>query len=292
MDLSGKGKRMLNEEIKSKILDSVREKPRSIDELATIIKKNWRTADRYIQKIAETEGNIAIRTFREGTRGALKIVYWMPPEAIHSTEFQERLFRQIEAGRDKKDFSPSEIYQYVSPGKKEAKILTEKAYNSKDNFEEFKEKIMKAKHEIFFFSGNLTFSNIGYHDKKILEVIEELAKKGVRTKILTRVEIPGIDNIKNILAINNKIGKKMVDLRHCFQPLRITVVDDRVAMFKELSDPKDYAKGELKEKIIALYYVYDKKWIEWLKKVFWELFRASISAERRIEDIEKIKFVK
>ncbi|MBI5148100.1 hypothetical protein HZA33_00280, partial [Candidatus Pacearchaeota archaeon] len=281
-----------NNEIIKKIEDFVSAKPRTIQEIAQLIKKNWRTADRYVERIIEEYGTLATRIFRGGTRGALKIVYLQEIEKINTSGFQERLFNQIQTGRMKEDFSPSEIYQYVDAKKKEAKILNEKRHASKENFEDFEKLLKNAKQQIFFFSGNLTFSNMAYHDKKILEIVEEMAKKGISTKILTRVEIAGLENIKNILSINKKIGKNAIEIRHCFQPLRATLIDNKVAVFKESLDPKNYIGDELKEKTYILYYIYDKEWIEWLQKIFWNLLRASISAEKRIEDIESMKIAR
>ncbi len=83
---------MLTPEIIKKINDFVFLKPRTIDEIAKYIRKNWRTANRYVEGIAEQQGTLAIRVFREGTRGALKIVYWASIEQIHSSAFQEQLF--------------------------------------------------------------------------------------------------------------------------------------------------------------------------------------------------------
>ncbi len=286
---------MFDDTVKRAILDAVRKQPRSVDELASIIGKNWRTADRYVQRIVENEGSIAIRTFREGTRGALKIIYWTPPESIHSSEFQERLFKRIEMGKKKDDFSPSEIYQYVDNKKKKAEILTQKYINSNKNYENFKQELLKAKSEVFFYSGNLSLVNSGNEKENIGDIIEKLAKRGVKIRILTRVELPGIENVKRILEINNKFGKKMTDIRHCFHPLRTTIVDDRVVILKEERKPEEYGKGELgnlNEKITILYRIYDKEWIEWLKKTFWVLFRSSISAEKRIEDIDRMKLYK
>ena len=187
------------------------------------------------------------------------------------------------------DFSPSELYQYVDQKKKFAKIMTPKEWSSKENFEKISDLLSSAKSQLFFFSGNLTFSNIGWHDKKIHQIMEELAENNIPSKILTRVELPGIENIKNILAINDRIGKQMIEVRHCFQPLRGSVIDNQVAYFKEMKDPKDYVDEELVKKIIIQYYIYDKDWLEWLQKVFWNLFRVSIPAEKRVKDLEAIK---
>jgi len=280
---------MLDSKTIKKINDFVHKKPRTIHEISLFLGKNWRTADRYVDQIIKEQGTLSTRTFRKGTRGALKIVFWNNIEQIHSTEFQQRIFEQIRSSPHKSDFSPSEIYQYVDPKKKSARILTEKQYASKENFERYTNFLKSAESQILFFSGNLTWSNMGWHDKKIRSVVEDLAENNIPSKILTRVEIPGLESIKNILGVNNRIGKEMIDVRHCFQPLRATIIDNNVAIFKEVKDPKDYAGEELKEKITIIYYIYDKEWIEWLQKVFWNLFRVSISANKRIKDIETMK---
>ncbi len=277
---------MLDTKIIKQINDFVYAKPRTIQELALFLKINWRTADRYVSKIIEESGSLSCKTFREGTRGALKVVYWNNIERIHSSEFQKRLLMQIEAGKNKEDFSPFEIYQYVDANKKQAKILTKEQYNSKENFESFAGLLGSAQSQILFLSGNLTFSNMSSHDQKIRQIVEDLAEKNISSKILARVEIPGLDNIKNVLAINDRTGKNMVEVRHCFQHLRLTIIDNKVAMLKEIKDPANYSKDELKEWIAILYYIYDEEWIEWLQKVFWNLFRVSVDAQKRVEDIE------
>ena len=86
---------MLSSEIVKKIEDFVSQKPRSIQEIATHIKKNWRTVDRYINEIKENYGTIDTRTFREGTRGALKLVYWASIENVSSSSIQKALEEEI-----------------------------------------------------------------------------------------------------------------------------------------------------------------------------------------------------
>lgn len=280
---------MLDQKVTKKINDFVYQKPRTIQEISLLLKKNWRTADRYVDHIIKEQGTLSVRTFRAGTRGALKLVFWNNIERIHSAEFQQRLFEQIRAGVNKRDFSPSELYQYVDQNKKSAIILTDKQYNTTQNFDKYADMLRRAESQLLFFSGNLTFSNKCLHDDKIVQIMEDLAEKNIPSKILTRVELPGLENIKNILAINDRIGKNMIEVRHCFHPLRATIVDNKIANFKEDKDPKDYVADELKEKVILLYDIYDEEWIEWIQKVFWNLFRVSIPAKKRIEDIENMK---
>ncbi|MFH1308006.1 MAG: hypothetical protein ABIH72_04095, partial [archaeon] len=86
---------MLNSNIIRKIEEFVYTKPRSIQEISQHINKSWRTADRYIQEIEKEFGTISTRTFRGGTRGALKIVYWSSVEKISSSVFQQKLEKDI-----------------------------------------------------------------------------------------------------------------------------------------------------------------------------------------------------
>lgn len=277
---------VLTKEITGKINEFVFQKPRSIDEIAKHIIVNWRTANRYVDRIEKDEGTISSKVFRGGTRGALKVVFWNNVEKFHASEVQERLFNQIMSGKNKKDFSPSEIYQFVDKNKKKMFILNENEYNAVANSKDFIERLKNAEKQILFFSGNLTFSNVMYHDQKIRDVLEDLGRKKISSKILSRVELAGINNIRDVLSINKRIGFDAVEIRHCYQPLRATIIDNKEASFKEILDPQEYARDELKSRLYVLYHIYDEEWIEWLQKVFWHLFRGSIDAKKRIEELE------
>jgi hypothetical protein len=279
---------MLTKEVIRKINEFVYQKPRSIQEIANLLKVNWRTADRWVRKIESEEGTISTRVFREGTPGALKIVFWNPMEKFHASEVQERLLKIIEVGRFKQDFSPSEIFQFVDKRKKKLKVMTEKEYYSDSNFKDFINRLKRAKRQNLFFSGNLTFINYSYEGITALKVIEKLAERKVASKALTRVEWAGIDNIRKALAINKRVGWDAIEIRHCYQPLRATLTDNKMAVLRETLNPENYQKGELKEKLYILYYIYDKDWIEWLQRIFWHLFRSSIDAKKRMEELKLI----
>ena len=126
---------VLTAEIQKSITDFVYKKPRTVQEIAHLISKNWRTANSYVDKINQEQGTLSSRTFREGTRGALKIVFWNNLEKISSTEFQDRLFKKIEAGKSKSDFSPFDIYQYVEAKKRRA-FLEEQEDEVEENEED------------------------------------------------------------------------------------------------------------------------------------------------------------
>ena len=279
---------MLDKKLVRKIENVVRQKPRTVQEISHLIGKSWLTADRYVEKVMQQEGSISVRTFRGGTKGALKIVYWNS-DPVFSSQFQERLFRQIEAGRKKSDFSPSDIFQHIDEKEKRSFFMPENKYVSKEYFNKFINHLLCAEHQILFFSGNMTFSRMHSHDMKIQGVLQELAEKGVDIKILSRVELPGLDNVKGIMSINDLVGRNVIDVRHSYQPIRGVIIDNKVMVFHEPKDTRNYFKGELDEPIIVVYEIYDEEWIEWLQKVFWHLFRSSISAEKRIDDLEKMK---
>jgi len=99
----------LDTDITKVILDFVIIKPRTIQEISEHINKNWRTTERYVEKIEKETGSISTRIFRKGTRGALKIVFWNSVENIHSTSFQSELFEKLMHVTSQKDFSSFDI---------------------------------------------------------------------------------------------------------------------------------------------------------------------------------------
>jgi len=284
---------MLDSKTTKKISDFVYVKPRSIQEIAQHIQKNWRTADSYVKRIIKEQGILAIRTFREGTRGALKIVFWNNIEKIHSSDFQERLFKKIESSRDKMDFSPFDIYQYVSDDKRYAFLEEQSEYTitQKQNLVNV---LRSAKNQVLLFSGNLSWVNASQGKTKISDIFEEIAEKNILIKVLCRVDLESMKNIQKMLQINYKIKKEMIEIRHAEQPFRAFVIDDKLVRFKEIKQYEEQkTEKSKKEKRTHIFYeIMDEEWIEWIQKVFWNLFRTSIAAEKRLRDIETIEKIK
>jgi hypothetical protein len=279
---------MLSSEIIKKIEDFVYQKPRSIQEIAQHINKNWRTADRYISEIEKDFGTISTRVFREGTRGALKIVYWSSVEKVSSSVFQQQLEEDIMKGKTKFDFSGFDIFQHVNNKDKTAWIKKGENEVKCGRLIEFKELLLQAKKQILFFSGNLSFIN--YKDKEvdIFKTIEDLVKKGISIKVISRADIAGIENVKKLLSLNFKYGKEAIEIRHREQPLRAIISDNKVLRIKEIKEPTG-REHELKKKIFIFYTIKDKEWVEWLSRIFWKMFSSSVSAEKRIQEMNKIK---
>ncbi|MFC1685397.1 hypothetical protein ACFLZZ_00060 [Nanoarchaeota archaeon] len=269
---------MFDLDMSKKISDFVYIKPRTVDEIAKHIGKNWRTADRYVKRISEEQGTISMRTFREGTKGALKLVFWNNIEKIHSSTFQERLFYRITRGIRKSDFSPFDIYQHIGNGKKVAHLFEQE----RKMFAEFVPMLKQAEKQVLFFSGNLSWVK----QKGFIEALEELAKRKVIIKIITRIDYTGIENIRAVLGINNKVGRTAIEIKHKEQPLRGAIIDNKLVNFKEVKDP--VFNPSLKKKSCISYQLFDKDWIEWLQKVFWHMFADGIGAEKRFEEIDTI----
>ena len=213
-------------------------------------------------------------------------MYWNNIEKIHSSHAQERLFKQIELGKSKYDFSPFDIYQHI-PDDKRHSFLESQEDEDVNVKHDLAGALKMAKKQVLFFSGNMSWANVVQGDVEIIRVFEELAKRNVSLKFLTKVDIESMDNVRKISAINEAVGKEVIEIRHCEQPLRAFIVDNHIAKFKEQKN--FYDRSKKRRKTYIFYEIYDPEWIEWLQKVFWNLFRTSIPADKRIKDLMTIR---
>lgn len=276
-----------NDEIK-KVEDFVRIKPRSIQEIASHINKNWRTADRYIDEIKKNFGTLEIRVFREGTRGALKIVYWASVEKISNTVFQEQLEADLFRFHKKEDFRPFDIFQFVADKDKIVWTKKGKDESSLGRLNEFEETLMQAKKQILFFSGNLSFINFEEGKTNYFKTIDKLVQRGIQIKVVCRVDMAARENVEKLLSLNFKYGKELVEIHHKEQPLRATIVDNELINLKEINEPTG-RKNELSEKMFSFYTIKNKEWVEWLSRIFWKMFSSSIDSKKRLEEMKKVR---
>lgn len=281
---------MLDDKTIKKVIEFVQRQPRTVQEIAQFLSVNWRTADRYVQRITEETGSLASRTFREGTRGALKIVYYNANENIASTEFQERLLLRILAGRKKEDFSPLDIYQYADEKKRRAFVEVQAEEYAKTE-QDIIQMLNSAQKQIMIFSGNLSWANVVQGRTKVIDVLAEVAKT-VPIKILTRVDVASIKNIQKVSEINTKLGREAIEIRHAEQPLRCIIIDDKHSRLKEVKQPESYKKGELARRTYLFYDIYDADWVQWLQKVFWHIFRAATPASTRMRTLNSIQKIR
>ncbi|MBU2590034.1 MAG: hypothetical protein KKA65_05060 [Nanoarchaeota archaeon] len=277
---------VLKEQDIKKIVSFVKAEPKTIQEVSKLIKKSWLTADSYVKQIKEQTGQIDIKVFRKGTQGALKIVFYNHAGSMHTDDLKENFFNQIKVGRWKDDFDFMEIYQYILEDKK--KVFSEEFNESllPEN-QNLISSMRKAKNHIYFFSGNLSFTNIEENGEKVLSVMEELLKRKVQFKILTRITVTSIKNINQLLLLIKKYPN-LIEIRHCYQPLRGLIIDDDFAQFKVEEYLHKYKLNEIEKNKRIFYEIHDKEWIAWLQKVFWNLFRFSIEYDTRIKELKKI----
>ena len=115
-----------------------------------------------------------------------------------------------------------------------------------------------------------------------------LVKKEISIKVLCRVDLAGLENVQKLLSLNFKHNKQAIEIHHRAQPLRATLIDNNLANIKEVKEPTG-RQNELGEKILIFYTIKDRDWSEWLSKIFWKMFSSSVTAEKRIEELGKIK---
>lgn len=277
---------VLKSDIVKKINDLVSKRPMTIQEIAVAIKKSWHTADSYVEKIAKESGTINVITFRQGTKGALKVAYLTTNEHVHQSTLQENFLKRIEINSNKKDFDFFDIYAVVDPKYKKSVIAADSSPSNKDFFNFLR----KAENDIYCFSGNLSWINLVDGNKKIKDLVEEiLLKRKINIKVLCRVDIASLSNIAIADTINKKLGREAIEIRHCRLPLRGFIIDGKLARFKDVKSTKDFKDKELDKDLSIYYEIYDSEWTNWLQNVFWHLYRNSMPAENKIQELERIK---
>jgi hypothetical protein len=200
--------------------------------------------------------------------------------------FQAELEESIMRGRTKYDFSGFDIFQHAE--KKEALIKRQEEEYKINRLVKFKEILMKAEKQILFFSGNLSFINLDDDEINVFEVLEKLIRKGISIKVVCRVDIAGRDNLKKLLSLNHKYGRELIEIHHREQPLRVSIIDNKLFDMKEIKEHTGKDK-ELKVKTHIFYTIMDREWVEWISRIFWKMFNSSIDAGIRMKEMDKIK---
>lgn len=277
---------MLDPKTIQKIEQFISLEPRSINEIATYLEKSWRTIDRYLKEIEEEYKTITTKTFRGGTRGALKVAYIQNPDNASKTKFQKILEKHILRSKRKEDFSAFDIYQHV-PDKNKQVIVENEISEASTNLKELIEILNTTKRELKLFSGNLSWINLKKGEIDLFKTLESLVKKGVKIKVLCRIDLQGLKNIEEVLSLNYKYGKELIEIRHREHPIRAFVIDDKQIRLKEIKEPTGKIK-ELDKKKFIFYTIKDHEWTEWLKKIFIKMFNTSVGSEKRLEELNKL----
>ncbi len=275
---------MLSKQDSEKILQFVKREPCLIQDLSRHLDKSWVTTESYVDKIAKETGLIRMKAFRSGTRGAIKVVYWNYSESSQPDEIRGKLFERIKSGYAKEDFDPLEAYQHVPHGK--GRVLVEifepATLASKKSLIDFFE---RAESELLVFSGNLSFLRY----PEIKQSFSGLLKRGVRAKLLCRIDIGTLENLKSVEDLLNRFPNQF-EVRHSRQPVRGFIMDGKTVRLKEERMASDFKeKNELSKNIRVLYEIYDSDWVSWFQNVFWYLYRTSANYTERLAALEKVQ---
>ena len=277
---------MLEQEIVHKIEEFVLIQPRSILEISEHLGQNWRTVARYVDEIESQFGSIKTKTFRGGTRGALKVVYWNLNEKISKNSFQSELEQQIFSSREKEDFSAFDIFQIADTKKKIARTIIDNKLDNKES-EEFVQLFKSVKKQLFIFSGNLSWVNLKSKNVALIKMIEELVKKGIKIKVICDVSISSINNIEKLLSINFKNKSDLIEIHHRKQPLRGMLSDSGVLRIKEVLEPTNKI-NEPSKRLSIFYTIQDKDIGEWMIKIFYKMFNTSVDSSLRLNELNKV----
>lgn len=267
---------MLTKEIEDIIVMAVHKRPMAIAEIASILGKNWRTADRYVTKIAEETGLIDIHVFREGSQGALKIVY-AKTQLQSQSAYQKSLSNSILQGKDKHNFSALDIVQFC----KEKELYISKTDPPKNSSYYFWDISKSVNEEILVFSGNMSWLT-----DDLVDSLKQMIANGCVIKILTRVDITSIDKLTALLKLNSSVSNDRLFIRYCNQPVRGLIVDSKKCFLKEVFEKERYK--ELKETKYVFTNFTDEEWVSFMKDSFLQLWHSSIDAEKRIELLKEI----
>jgi hypothetical protein len=277
---------VLTPEITKKIASFVKKEPRTIQDIAKHISKSWVTAESYVEKIRQQTGLLSTKVFRAGTQGALKLVYWNYEGALSSDEVKEALFQRIRLGARKTDFDPLEIYQHI-PAKNKRSILEWYDNPQKSLKQGLHQFLRQAESEICCFSGNGSWMNMTENGKPILSTLEELLKRKVTIRMVMRIDLASMENIKRLSRLMNKYPDQL-DIRHATQPLRGFVIDGKTVRLKNELESSTYKPGEIKGNLRVFYQWQDEDWSFWTQQVFWQMHRNAPAAEQRMKELEKI----
>jgi len=275
----------LSEKESKQIIDFVKKEPRTIQEISLNIGRSWVTTEAYVHQVSQTTGLISVKGFRKGSRSSIKLVYYNSSESMQGDSLKSELYDMIKAGRNKNDFDFMEVFQFVDVKKKKHLILTDTEGNQGGNLAVL---FRQAKESVLCFSGNLSFLNLRYGKVKIIDLVEDAVRRGVTVRIICRVNLASMNNIRKLEPILRKY-QNSIEIRHRYQPLRGFIIDNQVARFANEEQLKLYKQGELEKDTLIFYEIYDPEWIAWLQKAFWQLWRPSIDYDLRFREIKRLQ---
>ena len=204
---------VLDTETQDAIIRYVKTEPRAIQEIATHIDVAWVTAERYVTKIERETGILTRKTFREGTRGAVKLVYYNTTNAPIGASQWEDIFQRIRQARWKEDFDPMDIVTTAESGRIREQTPYEQA-------QEITKIIEETETQLLIFSGNFSFLTTSPNATKIRNAAHS-AIDSLSVKALARANLASVSNFTHPF-----FHESNVEVRHRYQPLRGFISDE------------------------------------------------------------------
>lgn len=274
-------------EIAKKILEFVATEPKSIQEVARCIEKSWKTADKYLNELKETNPELQIKVFRKGSHGALKVAYLKSTMKKSGDQVRDKLFNDYLVGKVKDDFDVMDFFMQVNSDKKEM-FIEEYKESDISKKQDLIKHLKDCKRTLYVFSGNLSWINIKENGVLMLDILDDLIERGVKIKVLCRIDAASIRNIHKIKSLDKKHNTNLIEVHHQRHPLRGFIFDDTMLRLKEEIRPGRYKKGEIDNNLRIFYDVYENEWINWLKNIFYYSFNNAMDLASYEEVIKRV----
>lgn len=266
---------------RAQLIMFVQQEPCTVQDVATQLGVSWVTAERYVKQVEQETGEVRMKVFREGTRGALKLVYHATSESVAKDEIEKELYKRIRAGRFKHHFDFMDVYQHVPENKKSARLHKHNELHGVTSL------IRTAQEHVLIFSGNLSLVHTSDDQGRVLDALTQALERGVHIKILCRVNPATVSNLSGLRELFTKYSSQL-QVRHAYTPLRGILVDNARARFKDIHDPEIYRSGELEKTLTVFYEVQDIQWVSWLARVFFNVWRSSGDGLARKQEFGKL----
>ncbi len=256
-----------------KIVKFVQKEPRTINDIAMHINRSWVTTESYVKQIQTQTGRVIMKVFRPNTQGALKIVFIPSQDSLIIDEVKQDLLNQIKTARRKEEFDILEIFQYLDNSKKNVEVIEK---NDSGKY------LLDTQSQLLILSGNLSFVT------SQLSVIERLLERKVTIRIVCRINLATLTNLRKIQTLVGKYPGQ-IEIRNRYQPLRGFIRDGTFARFIAEEKMINYRPGELHKDMIIAYTMTDSEWVQWMEQMFWSMYRTSGDMNSRIKELKKIK---
>jgi hypothetical protein len=277
----------MNSEVVKQILSFVANEPKSIHEIAQHVQKSWKTIDKYVQEIQKDYPELRVKVFRKGSHGALKVVYLENVMQKSKDEIKEKFLKAFLTGNVKDDFDVLDFFMHVKSDKKNV-VFEQYEKENVSVKQELAKQLFSCQHTLYNFSGNLSWINVKEKGVIMITVLEDLVKRGVKIKVLCRIDPASLRNITKLKSLDKKHGTDLIEIRHLRHPLRGFIFDDRLLRLKEEVRTARYKEGEIAKNLRIFYDVWDPEWANWMTNVFTYSFNGAMNLASYEDVVKKI----